>query len=248
MSKVHRRRRDPPAAPRHSQQERMPGGGGGGPPIAQPGGEPEMGVTRKRQLCLLNLQLIYPRFWKSLHDEVWRSPDPNAALANWAARNHVVDPWFLDMIRDTLAFWTAHPDSPEARLDQACDCWMRFADVLPKPWGMGNYSPRTTPTREPPKEFAARMEVRCHEYNKAYERYYSSEVYYAADFINANPTLLRYIQFSVHRFIGTPLEKLIEMWPEWEKHTEDPDQLITRKVNELASQIGLTLPPWTRKT
>jgi transposase len=93
-----------------------------------------------RMEFLLALRNHWPKFWRSLKS-VWQCQDP-ARLEQWTREYHVINEdervsnlWLLeDVVRPTLEYWSASPDSPNARLQPSFPWFCYPADrFLPFP-------------------------------------------------------------------------------------------------------------------
>jgi len=71
--------------------------------------------VKARLLFLLALRVEIPHFWATL-SQTWQAGTPEALLW-WSGKWSVVDEWLLEVVRDTLEYWTSDPNSPDARLD-----------------------------------------------------------------------------------------------------------------------------------
>jgi hypothetical protein len=217
------------------------------PPVAQRVSEE---VQRLRWWFLLHLNWHAQSFWMLLHRDVWRAPDEKAALARWAKQCGVVDSWFMEAAVDTLALWTAFPDSAQARLEPS-HMWVfwRGALVFEKPFSVTfqDSLPRIqNGQRESPAEFAERMRTQFDERMKIYRQEYERGYYTAQHYFDQHPQVKEHMLWVVLRFCGASIEETLERWPPADRY-EDPVGTITRKTNDLARKIGLTLRPWTRK-
>ena len=207
-------------------------------------------VQRLRWWFLLHLNWHAQSFWMLLHRDVWRAPDEKAALDRWAALVGVVDPWLLEAATDTLAWWTKYPDPPETRHEPG-SIWIfwRGALVNMKPFAPVFFDalPRNEHgRRESPAEFAQRMRAQFETEMKTYRQEYERGSFTAQHYFDQHPQVKEHMLWVVSRFCGVSIEEALERWPPADRY-EDPIGTITRKTNELARKIGLTLRPWMRK-
>jgi hypothetical protein len=244
----------------------------GEPPPLGPGDETVSAeVSRLRWHFLVYLSLHVPPFWKLLHDAVWQSKDPNA-FSHWAAYFNVVDEWLLEAVDATLDYWTAFPDSPQAQLRPGYLQFFGrvgfpelkpfapvFSDTLPRiSWPEQHaWKVMCTPISqhdglnaqiayESPDQFEARMRDQFNEQIKGYKRDYRDGVFSLRAYLEKNRAFRDHLTWLMHRFTGASLDEVVERWP-GSKRYEDPGATITRKVNELAAKMGLSLRPWTPK-
>ena len=99
---------------------------------------------------------------------------------------------------------------------------------------------------ESPGQFEARMRDQFNEQIKAYKRDYLNGVFSQRAYLDRNPGFKDHLMWLMHRFSGASLDEVVTRWPGSIRY-EDPEATITRKVNELAKKLGLTLRPWTPK-
>lgn len=207
-------------------------------------------VQRLRWWFLLHLNWHAQSFWMLLHRDVWRAPDQKAALDRWAKQCGVTDTWFLEAAADTLVWWTEYPDLPETRHEPG-SIWIFWRGALfyEKPFTatFHNALPRLIAGhRESPAEFAERMRTQFDGQMKTYRQEYERGYYTAQHYFDQHPQVKEHMLWVVQRFCGVSIEEVLERWPPADRY-EDPVGTITRKTNELARKIGLTLRPWTRK-
>ena len=238
MSKGRHRKRARPAAPLRQEQQPTIWRSPTPQPAPLSGQAVSEEVQRLRWWFLQHLNDYAPHFWMLLHRDVWRAVDEKAALARWAALVGVRDPWFLEAAEDTLRFWNANPEESQA-------IFWRGAITNLKPF-TPMLSDALAKQGEDPKAFANRMraqfEAQMKTYMNEYELGHGPQQTYFDRFLQAKNHML----WVVLRFAGVPIETVLERWPGAHLY-EDPKATITRKTNELALKIGLTLRPWTRK-
>jgi hypothetical protein len=206
-------------------------------------------VQRLRWWFLLFLNWHAPSFWRTLRDDVLIPRDADAFVL-WTAKMGVVDSWLIQAAADTLLYWTANPESPQARLEPGA-IWIfwRGALVVEKPFEatFSDALPRSQNGQlESPAEFGERMRSQFEEQQKVYRKEYESGYYTAQHYFGQHPGVKDHMLWLVCRFAGVPLETVLKRWPGARLY-EDPKATFVRKVNELAKKIGLTLRPWTPK-
>jgi hypothetical protein len=77
-----------------------------------PMAEPEI---YERWNFLEALQIERPGFWRDLRQV--ETQGSKESVVSWMIRSGVTDPWFIDVIWDTVGHWSTFPESPLSRLE-----------------------------------------------------------------------------------------------------------------------------------
>lgn len=206
-------------------------------------------VARGRYRFLEGLQRLVPFFWESLAADVWLTTE--SALPSWLAQKHVVDDWFIHIVRRTLTYWAAYPDSPAARLLPG-HVWFDFTEPLD--WESARFAPmielaHPILVREPSlhwesrEEFAGRMR---RDFESQLKLYMQSD-YLGDAFEEESRTRMRDVEWTVARFCKVPVRTIVDTWfevggPGLSERNEDPEQAVRTATGRFAREIDLTFP------
>lgn len=206
----------------------------------------ERGREWKRQslryLFLYGIQQMHPDFWRTLN-QAWRQHGSNA-LRHWPPGLFVCDPWFWQVIVDTLTHWAACPDSPEARLESGgtCACFQfRPSCQIPEfaPFPVRDIVPRVLTELPATSEFLGQKDAEFRAYKEAY-RSFCRELKTApvVRSLDAQFTILRWAGFSV----GEIRDRWLRSSPRVMRKYQNPERTIKKAVARFSADIGLTLP------
>jgi hypothetical protein len=94
-------------------------------PVAVVGSLPLAGPEiRGRWVFLEALQIECPEFWRELREI--EKQNSKEAVASWMIRSGVTDPWFIQIIWDTVDFWAKSPGSTASLLESGRN-WFYYA-------------------------------------------------------------------------------------------------------------------------
>lgn len=222
-----------------------------------------------RCMIFYALQDLCPHFWKSLHDDVWTTQDPEN-VAPWLRAHSVVDDWFADIIAETLISWTKDPKGPNERLDpdyrwfmvrsedKAPDFCPQFGQPYPTYAAPENLTLDTLHSiprnemedwtklveTEPLEEFAGRMrrqfEAQLREYVKTMKDGWNYD---------SSPQLWEHAQWTALAFVRVPIAEIARRWKNLQRVGangqpvyRDAESTVSKAVKRFAARIDLTLP------
>jgi hypothetical protein len=204
-------------------------------------------------------------FFVSLNDAVWRSRDPNA-LIDWKAKQRItIEGWLVEAVEDTLAYWTEYPGSPQAQLAPGYQhfAWRGggvklrlFTPVFTPPQtetpsGFVNLAMNTPVSErgslgtrisaEQPEKLKARYEAEFKTQLDEYMHWYTRAVC-DEEWLSKHPQRLRDLTWLMYRVAGVPKKDVVAKLSS--SYTREGDEMLVRRVNDIAKIIGLRMAPW----
>jgi hypothetical protein len=226
---------------------------------------PDLGIIRDRGLFLRALQNCAPEFWQSFQKSALQGDCLSAE--EWATCVHVVDDWFIQVLRDTLARWKAHPEHGGSQLHEGYD-WFVYGESIPiepfaptfdRPFLLFNGpTPRPESSTdigrqdrdeiarlqraETPDEFGVRMSQQFTKQLTEYKKYIR-HVSPAADNRTQRPDHAEWtaLVFSSRATVA----EIAENWPGLGRN-KDAYATVSKAVKRFAADIDLTIEDWTR--
>lgn len=212
-------------------------------------------LLRDRYLFLRALRNARPDFWRGFRSSI----QYGTSLEEWAESVGVVDPWFVEVLRDTRQFWVAHPDSDAAKLADGYEwfCWksspsvQAFSPTWKDPYLLRSGAPRIDQipnfngsakkkaaqrfTVETLDAFCSRMRRQFDDQLKVYRGYLKKMVH------EGQPgQRVTHAEWTALVFSGIKQSQIVRRWPNG--HSGLDTFTVSKAVNRFAKDIGLTLP------
>jgi hypothetical protein len=189
------------------------------------------------------LQRESPKFWLDLR-EVQKRGNPNE-LVKWIADAGVVDPWFLDVLFDTVKFWCEVGPTVQLEELEPDRLWFRYSPLEMGnskgkiPWFAPNFRPACPSVisggMESPEQFKLRIRCEFEEQLQEYGRYLSS--------ISGEdcPKLKQHAEWTAMAFMGLRSPQIATEFDPYSQ-ADQPDATVRKAVGTFSKRIGLTLP------
>lgn len=202
------------------------------------------------QLAFLNaLQIEAPVFWTELRDLQQRA-DPDK-IVRWMTHTGVVDPWFIEVVWDTVELWSKQPANPRSQLAPNC-CWFHYSFVFDektlqipffnpqfeKPLPLPDISPGLPESTD---KFASRIRSEFEGQLQEYVRYLRS--IYGED----HTELRQHAQWVALAFTGLSYVRIANKFRGLNQSLQ-PDTTVKMAVRRFSERIGLTLPGKRRRS
>jgi hypothetical protein len=186
-------------------------------------------------------------FWIAIH-AFWQAGDMNG-LQQWMSTNDIVDHWFVEVVWETVAYWSHNPESPSARLDEE-DKWFCYGSLVKEELNVKLFCPVIShptlknnvlmdrPKAETVDEFETRMRT---EFDAQLRDYTGWLRRVLGENLAAQETHAEWTAFA---FSGCSFADIAEKWPGLAraKGCYQPDKTVSMAVRRFAARIGLTLP------
>jgi len=198
-----------------------------------------------RWFFLQALQLEDPAFWSELRD-LQRGRD-ETGIVRWMTRVGVIDPWFIEVIWDTVKLWIDNPAGRRTQLTPGY-CWFSYRPVedgqIPKfrPKLTVDEPDNSTGRIESPDAFAVRARSEFESQLQEYVRYLRSLM--GEDHIS----LREHAQWTALAFKGLSYGRIAAQFKHLTvREDRDADMTVKMAVHRFSKRIELTLPRSRRR-